>query len=161
MSGPDTWAEATPEHVVEYVRGRISAAEYDAEKLKTQRADRRYQIAGNIRTELARMRWALGHFDGHGQDNKILPDYVEFARRILDAWHDGWPPGLCDIQEIGEATGLLVPRTMAGPCTKPDEARCVCAEALEPDDWPTTCWRNNIAGEVIDPRALKKYGGEA
>jgi hypothetical protein len=50
---------------------------------------------------------------------------------------------------------------MAGPCTKPDEARCVCSEVLGPDDWPTTCYRVNLTGEVIDPRALKKYGGEA
>ncbi len=49
--------------VVEYLRGRLVAIEWDTELLKKQPAQRRHQLAVNIRGEVARIRWALGFFD--------------------------------------------------------------------------------------------------
>ncbi len=156
MNGPETWDEATPDQIVEYVRGRLCAIEHDTELLKKQHAQRRHQIAGNIRTEVARIRWALGFLDGKGQDNKVLPNYYKFAVRVLGDWPDVGTLDGFDLQEHGEATGLLVPRVMAEPCVE----NCNCTEYYRDDEWPVTCYRLNLDGQVIDGRALKKHGGD-
>lgn len=154
--------EKKPAEVCHYIRGRLAAIDADLHALKTQRADRRHQLALNIETELHRVRWALGYMPddcnyGKQGTNAIMPQLGEFARRIMDDWPEGGMLDGGDLQDIGEATGVLVPRTMDKPCGE----NCQCSEFYGSDEWPVTCYRLNLDGSVIDPRALKEHGGEA
>jgi len=54
---------ATQADLIEYLRGCASRIEYECEKVKTQAAQRRYQLAVNIRAEVSRIRFAINYAD--------------------------------------------------------------------------------------------------
>jgi len=145
-----------------YIRGRLAALDADVHALKTARADRRFQLATGIATEVARIRWALSYCPedcnyGNDKRNNVVPDLAGFATAILDASRDAHDVDACDVQEIGIKTGVLVETLQPRPCS----ATCICNEAYAAEEWPVQCFRWNVDGSQIDPRTLKKFGGLA
>lgn len=153
--------EKKPAEVCHYIRGRLAAIDADLHALKTQRADRRHQLALNIETELHRVRWALGYMPddcnyGKQGTNAIMPQLGEFARRIVEHFQaDG-----LDVESVTDhaiATGVMVIRKTEVPCGR----TCYCRDYGSKAGDVVDCFRVNLDGSVIDPRALKEHGGEA
>lgn len=48
---------------VTYCRSRLDALDLDAHLLRTQRAERRHGLSGRIKTEVARLRWAVAKLE--------------------------------------------------------------------------------------------------
>lgn len=154
--------EKTAAEALHYIRGRLAALDKDVHALKNQRADRRFQLAGNVAMEVARIRWALSYVPedcnfGNDKRNNVIPDLAGFADGILDCAADACDVDGGDVQEIGVATGVLVETEQARACC----AECRCQEYYGPEEWPVRCFRRNLDGAQIDPRTLKKHGGLA
>lgn len=68
------------------------------------------------------------------------PDFVKFARAILDGWPDGGVEmdGF-ELQELATDCGLLVPTMMAAPCGAEPDGCCPCQDAEA--TFPTRCYR--------------------
>jgi len=144
--------EKTAAEALHYVRGRLAALDVDIHALKNQRSDRRFQIAANIGIEVARIRWALSFMPedcnyGKQDQNTTIPRLAEFAQRVLGEWPDVGDVDGMDLQEIGEATGVLVAVEMTRPCG----GDCNCNEYYSPEEWPVKCYRLNLDGSVVDP----------
>ena len=154
--------EKSAAEALHYIRGRLAALDGDVHALKTARADRRFQLGGNVGIEVARIRWALSYVPedcNFGNDNTscVIPELAAFATAILDASHDANDVDACEVQDIGIRTGVLVETLQERPCG----ADCICNEAYDAEEWPVQCYRRNVDGKQIDPRALKKHGGLA